>query len=383
MNDNPTVGAVVIGRPDSGFDLFACARLSRDSIHVLSKAYKRMLVAAKLRGAAETESGGGYWLLIDWNQYCGTQDMSGKVGGWAYSPQSGGVVVNPYVGTNTDCYTVLTYGWVPDDGGGGGSGGDPGDGGGGGTGFPDNPPPNPLPVPVSVTVSPSNITMSAGDYSGMGMVTATVTYSDGSVMMGPTAATWSVSGGNDVLATDDIGTFHAFKAGTATITATAGSVSGSATVNVTDDTPDFDLSDTNCTARNLRGCAGRPMNSTQLAAVRGALDTQFVRDTGACHDVRAWILSRPDSLLRDGQNYSMSKNGNIRFSGDIGTQSVIAIYNPGWNGSGGQSLPHIVMHEGFHWWAATHNEDYSDNPYNGGPSLVDRHATGCIRAESP
>ena len=234
-NDNPTVGAIVIGRPASGFDLFRCSNLGRDSVHALSKTYKRLLVAAKLRGPAETEGGGGYWLLIDVNQHCSDQNMNGLIGGAGTAPD--GTRILPSLGTNADCWTTYTYGWVPDDGGGGGSGGDPGDGGGGGsgTGFPDNPPPNPLPYPVSVTVIPSNVTMSLGDYSAIGMVSATVTYSDGSTMTAPDAVTWSVTSGSDVLVTDDPGTFHALQAGTATITATVGNVSGSGTVIVTCD----------------------------------------------------------------------------------------------------------------------------------------------------
>ena len=385
VNDHPTVGAVVIGRPDSGFDLFTCSELSRDSVHALSIAYKRLLVAAKLRGEAETEAGGGgYWMLIDWNQTCTTQNMNGLIGGGGYAPDGTKKLFD--LGTQANCWTTLTYGWVPDDGGGGGSGGgDPGDGADGSPGFPDNPPPNPLPYPVSVTVSPGNSIMESGDISAPGMVTATVTYSDGTTMTAPDAVTWSVASGGNVLAVDDPGTFHALMAGTATIKATAGSASGSATVTVIEPTAsadsmtvDFEVTDP-CVKGDLGDCPGTALHDGQFATITSAIGA-IKDDGGFCSSIKSALASMDSSQFRDlgdlgtniaGTTVAMSSWDTLATANDAVTGMVIGLSTKGFQGisatnphTTAQTLVHEVIHAKLHILATAKREteiDYKAN----------------------
>lgn len=374
------IGAIVVGRAEGGFDLFNCTGLARDSIGALTGGYKRMLAAAKLRGAAIQAPGdpSGYYRLIDQNQVCDDRGTYGDNG--YYSTDT--TYSMPDLGVVSSCWLVSTYQWTTESGGGGGGGGgdDGGGTGGGGTGFPQSGPPVNAPTIVSLEVSPAAANVTVGDAPHF---QATAYLSSDDSITGP-AVDWGSSNPNvsEPLGTPQ-GTFSADAPGTTQITATMinDDVAGSATITVSE-TPEFDPSDTTCTARNLGGCLGRPKSPTQMAAITAALDTGFVRDTGACEEVREWLLTRPDSLIRDGQNYSVGKNADIRFAGDIGTQAVITIYNNGWNGTDGQSLTHVVMHEGFHWWTAVHGEDYTDNQIKGRPSNVDQHATGCIKSES-
>lgn len=220
---SPKIGAIVVNRPDSGYDQFDCHAISKDSIRSLTATYRHLITEAKLRGEAVQSLSGaaGYWQIVDIQKVCTDSPLEGGMAG-------DGRYRLPDIGVTSNCQWVRTYAffWYDTIDPGAWYLANPDDGAGGPLSQP--PPKTTLNVYLSyITIDQQGTSIPVD---GVANFTATAHYSDGST--GPESSVSWESLTPSVAAWNDGNGFWGYAPGTATIRATDDITSLTATVSL-------------------------------------------------------------------------------------------------------------------------------------------------------
>ena len=235
-------GAVWVYAPPARAQRFDCGGIPADSAQGLARAYRELLAAES--GGANVYSDPGYWEITSEQSFScsGTEGYTITAG----TPGSGRAFwVDVYLpdgsyywsyylepGVPTTFILPTGCGWAEKVsavkvGGSGPVAPEPGEfpnpgGGGSGSQYPTN-----TPRLLSIAVTPGALTIEVG---AIAQFRAALTYDNGAIVESAGNVTWSSS--SSIAAVDDYGTFQTLAGGTTTITASLGSVSGSATVEL-------------------------------------------------------------------------------------------------------------------------------------------------------